>query len=90
MPTVHLVKTGVTFEADDDETIMEAAERAGIFMVHSCLSGTCRSCMTRVISGIVEHDPEYIDDLNIDDYEVEEGYRLLCSAFARTDVELDK
>ena len=69
---------------------MEAAERAGIFMVHSCLSGTCRSCMTRVISGIVEHDPEYIDDLNIDDYEVEEGYRLLCSAFARTDVELDK
>ena len=59
-------------------------------MVHSCLSGTCRSCMTRVISGIVEHDPEYIDDLNIDDYEVEEGYRLLCSAFARTDVELDK
>ena len=90
MPTVHLVKTGVTFEADDDETIMEAAERAGIFMVHSCLSGTCRSCMTRVISGIVEHDPEYIDDLNIADYEVEEGYRLLCSAFARTDVELDK
>ena len=90
MPTVHLVKTGVTFEADDDETIMEAAERAGIFMVHSCLSGTCRSCMTRVISGIVENDPEYIDDLNIDDYEVEEGYRLLCSAFARTDVELDK
>ena len=90
MPSEHLVTTGVTFEADDDETIMEAAERAGIFMVHSCLSGTCRSCMTRVISGIVEHDPEYIDDLNIDDYEVEEGYRLLCSAFARTDVELDK
>ncbi|WP_162909688.1 2Fe-2S iron-sulfur cluster-binding protein [Aggregatilinea lenta] len=90
MPLVTLVQTGVSFEAEDDETIMEAAERAGIFMVHSCLSGTCRSCMTRVISGIVEHDPEYIDDLNIDDYEVEEGYRLLCSAFARTDVELDK
>jgi ferredoxin len=80
----------VSFEAGDDETIMEAAEQAGIFMVHSCLSGTCRSCMTRVISGEVEHDPEYLDDLNIDDYEVEEGYRLLCSAFARTDVELDK
>ncbi|HML20640.1 MAG TPA: 2Fe-2S iron-sulfur cluster binding domain-containing protein [Aggregatilinea sp.] len=90
MPLVTLVQTGVSFEAGDDETIMEAAERAGIFMVHSCLSGTCRSCMTRVISGEVEHDPEYLDDLNIDDYEVEEGYRLLCSAFARTDVELDK
>lgn len=90
MPTIHLVKSGVTFEAEDGETIMEAAERAGIFMVHSCLSGTCRSCMTRVICGEVEHDPDYAADLNIDDYEIEEGYRLLCSAFARTDVQLDR
>jgi hypothetical protein len=46
--------------------------------------------MTRVLSGTVEHDPEYADDLNIDAYEMDEGYRLICSAFARTDVELEK
>jgi ferredoxin len=87
---VTLVKSGKTFEVAPDETIMEGAENAGIFLAHSCLSGICRACMTRVISGTVEHDPEYAADLNIDRFEITEGYRLLCSAFARTDVELDK
>jgi CDP-4-dehydro-6-deoxyglucose reductase len=90
VPTVRLAKSGVEFEVAPDETIMEGAERAGIFMVHSCLSGTCRSCMSRVLSGVVEHDPDYAAELNIDSFEIEDGYRLICSAFARTDVELDK
>jgi ferredoxin len=87
---VRLVKSGVEFEAAPDETIMEAAERAGVFLAHSCLSGICRACMTRVLAGVVEHDPEYAADLNIDVFEIEEGYRLLCSAFARTDVDLER
>jgi len=82
--------SGQTFEVAPDETIMEGAERAGIFLAHSCLSGICRACMTRVLSGVVEHDPEYADELNIDRFEIEEGYRLLCSAFAHTDVELER
>ena len=90
MPTVFLVKSGTQFEVEPGETIMEAAERAGVFLAHSCLSGTCRACMTRVIAGVVEHDPEYAADLNIDSFEVEEGYRLLCSSFARTDAELER
>jgi len=90
VPTVHLIKAHEQFEAEPDETIMEAAERANVFLAHSCLSGTCRACLTRVLSGVVEHDPEYADDINIDRFEIEEGYRLLCSAFARTDVELER
>jgi CDP-4-dehydro-6-deoxyglucose reductase len=90
MPNVTLVKSGQSFEVEPDETIMEGAERAGIFLVHSCLSGTCRACMSRVLSGTVEHDPEYANYLNIDRFEMADGYRLICSAFARTDVELDK
>lgn len=92
MPTyrITLVQSGESFEADADELLLDAADRAGVFMAHSCLSGTCRSCMTRVLSGTVEHDPEYEPDLHIDQDEVDEGWRLLCSAFARSDVELDK
>ncbi len=90
MIIVRLVKSGVEFPVLPDETIMEAAERAGVSVSHSCLSGTCRACMTRVLSGTVEHDPEYADDLNIDAYEMDEGYRLICSAFARSDVDLEK
>ena len=90
MPKVTLMKSSEEFEVAPDETIMEGAERAGIFLAHSCLSGTCRACMTLVLSGTAKHDPEYAADLNIDDFEMEEGYRLICSAFVLTDVGLDK
>ena len=90
MHAIRLAKMGVTFEAEDDEIILDAAERANIVLTHSCRSGTCRACITHVLSGCLEHDPEYADELSIDANEMEAGYRLLCSAFACSDVELDR
>lgn len=87
---VRLEKSGQEFEAEDDELILEAAERAGLVLAFSCRSGTCRSCMTRVLSGIVKHDPEYEDELSIDRWEMADHYRLLCSAFACSDVVLER
>lgn len=88
--TVTLAKSGAQFTVEPGETILEAAERAGILMTYSCRSGTCRSCLTRVISGCAEHDPEYADELNIDADECAENYRLLCSALAHSDITLEK
>lgn len=90
MYTIRLAQSGKSFQAEPDEIILDAAERAGIILAYSCRSGTCRSCMTRVLSGGVEHDPEYADELHIDRHELADGYRLLCSAFACSDVELDR
>jgi ferredoxin len=90
MPTIRLAKSGKTFEADPDEPLLDAADRAGIVLAHSCRSGTCRACITRVLSGCVEHEPEYLADLSIDRYELADGYRLLCSAMACSDAELDR
>jgi ferredoxin len=88
--TVHLTKMDVQFTVEDGETILEAAENAGIVLAFSCRSGTCRSCLTRVLSGKAEHDPEYADELSIDAFEHKDGYRLLCSALAYSDLELEK
>jgi len=90
MFTVRLMKSGVEFEVGRGETVLEAAERAGIFLSYSCRGGTCRSCMAKVLVGQVEHDPEYVDELSIDRAELADGYRLLCSAFALSDAELDR
>lgn len=87
--TIHLLKMGLQFTAGADETILEAAENAGIILSYSCRSGTCRSCMSRIVSGTAEHDPEYADELNIDRDELAEGYRLLCSALAHSDLEVE-
>ena len=90
MYAIRLVRMGATFEAGDEEVILDAAERAGIVLTHSCRSGTCRACITRVLSGCIEHDPEYADELSIDRSEIEAGYRLLCSALACSDAELER
>ncbi len=90
MYIIRLSKTGAVFPAAEDEVILEAAERAGIVLTHSCRGGTCRACITRVISGCIEHDPEYVDELSIDRSEVAAGYRLLCSSLACSDAELDR
>lgn len=82
------LESGGQFEVEAGEVVLEAGERAGLILTHSCRSGTCRACMTRVVCGHIEHDPEYVDALCIDAGEIEAGYRLLCSAFARSDATL--
>jgi ferredoxin len=71
---------GLRFEVAPGEVVLDAALRAGACIPYSCRNGTCRTCISRVISGCVEHDPEYADDLLIDADEIADGYRLLCSA----------
>ena len=87
---ICLVKSGKIFSIDNDETMLEAALNAGIVLSFSCRGGTCRSCMTRILSGHAEHDPEYADELSIDAGEIADGYRLLCSTFAYSDLELER
>ncbi|MDZ4764835.1 MAG: 2Fe-2S iron-sulfur cluster-binding protein [Chloroflexota bacterium] len=90
MYRITLTKSGAAFDCAPDAMILDAAEDAGWSLAHSCRSGTCRACITRVLSGVVEHDPEYAAYLSIDAGEVAAGYRLLCNSFARGDVELEK
>lgn len=87
---ITLKHSGQSFEAEDDEVILDAAERAGIVLTHSCRGGTCRACITEVLSGCIEHDPEYADELSIDQHEIDANYRLLCSSLACSDAELDR
>jgi CDP-4-dehydro-6-deoxyglucose reductase len=87
---VYLVQSDQSFQIGADETILEAAENAGIILAYSCRSGTCRSCLTRVLSGCAEHDPDYADELSIDALELGDGYRLLCSALAYSDLKLER
>jgi len=86
---VTVVDPAVGFTASFDvvpgETVLAAALRAEIDIPYSCRSGTCRTCISRVVSGHIEHDPDYADELFIDDDEVAAGYRLLCSSLAYAD-----
>lgn len=89
MTVIVRTADGQTFEVEAGETVLEAAMRQGVDIPYSCRSGTCRTCLSRVLSGSVEHEPEWADDLMIGPDEVAQGYRLLCSSLAYADSEIE-
>lgn len=52
---VELAASGLTVSVPPDKSIMEAAEDAGIQVLHSCREGTCGTCETAVLDGQVDH-----------------------------------
>jgi ring-1,2-phenylacetyl-CoA epoxidase subunit PaaE len=70
----------------DDETVLDAAARAGVELPFSCRAGVCSTCRTKVISGAVEMAQNYA----LEDWELEQGYVLACQSRVKTPVlELD-
>ncbi len=70
----------------DDETVLDAAARAGIELPFSCRAGVCSTCRTRVRHGEVIMAQNYA----LEDWELEQGYVLACQSRARSSrLELD-
>ncbi len=49
--TINLQPRGLVFKCEKDQTLMDAAEHAGIRMRKSCDNGVCEVCKARLISG---------------------------------------
>jgi ring-1,2-phenylacetyl-CoA epoxidase subunit PaaE len=70
----------------NDETVLDAAARAGIELPFSCRAGVCSTCRTKVVSGEVEMAQNYA----LEDWEVAQGYVLACQSRVKTPtLELD-
>src|SRR5690606_15070712 len=52
---VEFAESGRVVEVGAEETILEAAERAGLAVVSSCKTGTCGTCETPIVSGRADH-----------------------------------
>jgi ring-1,2-phenylacetyl-CoA epoxidase subunit PaaE len=70
----------------DDETVLDAAARAGVELPFSCRAGVCSTCRTKVIHGQVSMAQNYA----LEDWELEQGYVLACQSRVRSPaLELD-
>lgn len=56
------------------ETVLEAAERAGLDMPYSCRGGMCCTCRAKVTEGTASMDVNF----SLEPWEVEAGYVLTC------------
>ncbi|QGQ95115.1 hypothetical protein EHS13_09565 [Paenibacillus psychroresistens] len=90
MPThqITFLPTGVVFEANEEETILEAALRQGIKPAFSCRSGTCRSCLYQIVIGHVSQ--EDLDYILLSKEEWAAGRRLICCSRPKSDTILEK
>ncbi|MEB3193583.1 MAG: 2Fe-2S iron-sulfur cluster-binding protein [Cyanobacteriota bacterium] len=84
--TIHVELEGTrhTFPCRADQTVLAAAEAAGVPLPSSCCSGVCTTCAARLRSGTV-HQP---DAMGVKAELQQEGYALLCVAFPRSDLEV--
>lgn len=63
---------------DVDESILEAALRAGLNLPHSCKGGHCSSCRARLLEGRTHYPLGHPPGITA--AEVAQGYVLLCQA----------
>tara|TARA_Y100000766_G_scaffold284126_1_gene301632 strand:- start:1933 stop:2226 length:294 start_codon:yes stop_codon:yes gene_type:complete len=76
-----------TIEAEIDETLLDLAHRAGISAPSNCKSGTCGTCMMRLVSGkLVGLDPT---PPGLDEDIVADGAILSCIGRVIISCEID-
>ena len=84
---VHVLPSGHDFFLDGQDTLLEAALRAGVPLSYGCSGGNCGLCKARVVSGQIKKMRHH--DYVIPEAEKNQGYILLCSNTAVSDVEIE-
>ena len=81
---IRLQPSGHEFDAEADETLLEAALRSGLSLRYSCSSGSCGECRARLVAGelgAVQHH-----DYVFSERDRAAGQFLMCRATAATDL----
>jgi propane monooxygenase reductase subunit len=88
--TVHNVRfepLGVEMEVEEGETVLDAAFRQGISLMHGCKEGQCGSCKSRMIDGDIEMLK--FSTFALPEYESETGHVLLCRTHVFSDITVE-
>lgn len=73
-----------TIPVAEDQTVLQAAELAGLSLPTSCGAGVCTTCAALILSGQVEQSEGMGVSLELQ----QEGYALLCVAYPRSDLKI--
>jgi CDP-4-dehydro-6-deoxyglucose reductase len=84
---VTIKPSGHEFFVESNDTLLEAALRAGVSLNYGCSNGNCGECRARLISGEIKkvHAHDYV----LSQAEKDTGVFLLCSCAAVNDVVIE-
>lgn len=85
--TIRLLPFEISFECEEEETILDAALRQGINLRYGCKHGGCGSCKSQIAEG--EVDVEEASTFALMDYERSQGLALLCSTYPFSDITIE-
>ena len=85
--TVRFEPVGLEIEVDEDETVLNAAFRQGLMLMHGCKEGQCSACKSFLLDG--EVDLDRYSTFALPDFEEAEGWTLLCRAHPYSDLEIE-
>jgi propane monooxygenase reductase component len=84
---VRLEPVGIEMDVEEGETVLDAAFRQGIALMHGCKEGQCSSCKSKLIDGDIEL-LKY-STFALPEYESETGHILLCRTHAFSDLTIE-
>lgn len=85
--TIIVEPLGREVDCRDDQTILDACLRNGVWLPHSCTHGTCATCKVEILDGEVDHGDS--SSFALMDFERDEGKVLPCCATPRSDVVIE-
>lgn len=74
-----------TLSVPETQTVLAAAQEAGLELPYSCSAGVCTTCAALVLEGTVDQT----DGMGVSPDLQAEGYALLCVAYPRSDLKVE-
>ncbi|MGF1742506.1 FAD-binding oxidoreductase [Vibrio profundum] len=83
--SVLIKPSGKVFDVGTEQSILSAAQSAGVSLRHGCMAGACRLCRTKLLKGCVK----YRDGMSVflTQEELKRNYFLPCCSVATSDIE---
>ncbi len=85
--TVEINHQGTThtISVPEHQTVLAAAQEAGLDLPFSCSAGVCTTCAALITEGAVDQT----DGMGVSPDLQEQGYALLCVAYPRSDLKIE-